>query len=182
MKKSKVKEFLKSQVWKKADSFLVVVFVILLAACYYLQQPVTECLTTESEIFQGYHMKKGSDGTLYVIDAGHDRIIRFDENGQIIYALSGITVGDSGYLYMEDFAVDEEQNLYLLATEWQGMQVSREFVLKYTKAGKLDKVIVENYYSEINANKRKIFGLTVKDKVVHMLSVSRNKLIFIKEV
>ena len=62
-------------------------------------------------------------------------------------------------LYIDDFMVNDE-NLYLSVSEWNGMLLDRELIMKYDLEGNYIENVTENVYGGTSFNKHSFYGLT----------------------
>ena len=81
-----MKNYLFSRKFRKFDIILLILFSVLLSACVYLRLPFEQALSKEKEIELGYIGREYND-RYYVIDAGHSRLICFDENSKELYSI-----------------------------------------------------------------------------------------------
>ena len=153
-----MKNYLFARKFKKADIILLFVFGLLLALCIYLRMPLQEALSKTKEISLGYITREHAD-RYYVIDEGHSRVLCFDENGKEIYSIVDPSDNGESSLYIDDLLVDDE-NLYLSVSEWDGMLLARELIMKYDLEGNYLENVAENVYSSYKNNKHSFYGLT----------------------
>lgn len=141
------------------DSVLVTICAILAYACIRLWIPPAEAFNQTTELSYGY-IGRTAQGTRYVIDQGHARLIAFDANDQEIFEIVDPSDNEESILYIDDVFVDDD-TVYLTASEWDGMLLSRELILAYDMSGKYQKTITELVYdlTDNTTNKHRIYGL-----------------------
>ena len=100
-----------------------------------------EALSRTKEISFGY-ITREKNGRYFVIDDGHARIMCFDENGKELYSIVDPSDNGLSALYIDDCFVSDE-NLYLSVSEWDGMLLSRELVMKYDLEGNYIENVLE---------------------------------------
>jgi predicted MFS family arabinose efflux permease len=153
-----MKNYLFSRKFRKFDIILLILFSVLLSACVYLRLPFEQALSKEKEIELGYIGREYND-RYYVIDAGHSRLICFDENSKELYSIVDPSDNGESILYIDDFMVNDE-NLYLSVSEWNGMLLDRELIMKYDLEGNYIENVTENVYGGTSFNKHSFYGLT----------------------
>ncbi len=141
------------------DALLVMVCVALGFACANLQVPLSQIFSNTTEISYAY-IGRTSDGVRYVIDDGHARLLAFDESGQELFEIVDPSDDGESVLYIDDVFADGDV-VYLCASEWSGMLLSRELILSYdTRGDYLDTIHEITYDLDRNAtNKHRIYGL-----------------------
>ena len=156
-----MKDYLLSRRFRLADIIIVALCFILGFVSLRFRVPVAEALNKESEISLGYIARK-SEGLYYVIDNGHSRIVCFDEDGKIRFEIIDPT-GETEYaLYIDDVCVDKE-NIYLSASEWNGMLLDGEHILKYDLEGNyLETVAYNDYSAAPTTNKHRFYGINTQ--------------------
>ena len=153
-----MKNYFFARKFRKADIILLFVFGLLLTVCLYLRMPMEEALSRTKEISFGY-ITREKNGRYFVIDDGHARIMCFDENGKELYSIVDPSDNGLSALYIDDCFVSDE-NLYLSVSEWDGMLLSRELVMKYDLEGNYIENVLENIYGGYKNNKHSFYGLT----------------------
>ena len=118
--------------------------------------------------------KQDESGLYYVVDDGHNRLLCFDGESNIRYALVSPSDG-RGVLYIDDFAVDGGL-VYLSASEWDGMLLSREVIAVF-KGDRFVRTITERDYSGMTVNKHRFHGVTVQDGVLSFIECEDNMIV-----
>ena len=160
---------------KKADLVLAGAAIILLLVCWRLYTPVSEVFTKTTDILYGYSAKQDAQGLYYVVDNSHDRLICFDAGGDIRYTMSSPSNEEEGSLYIDDFALADGL-VYLSASEWDGIRLSREVIAAYQE-GKFVRTIVARDYSGIVVNKHRFHGVTVTDGILSFAETEENAIV-----
>ena len=168
------REYLFSRGLKPADLTIALLAVALVLFCWLFSMPFSEVVTSTMDITLGYSAKQDEQGLYYVVDDGHSRLFCFNEEADIRYAIVNPSDGD-GNLYIDDFAV-ENGLVYLSATEWNGMLLSREVIVVF-KNGRYLRTIAERDYSAVLVNKHRFHGITVRDGVLSYVECEDNALI-----
>lgn len=127
----------------------------------------------DTRLDQVYMAKACKDGQYYILDQGHTRLSCVKSTGQLGYQLKDPEDTEGQSLYIDDFCADEEGNLYIQASIWDGMHLSGEEILLY-RNGKLKSVIKERDYSEEWVNKHQILGISSKDGNIQYSILSEN--------
>lgn len=123
---------------------------------------------------QAYSTKKDFAGNTYILDSGHERVLAVDPDGVLLYSVEYPTDDEGSGWYIDDFALDENGNLYLNCTEWDGFFLSKEAILRYDNQGnQLDKPF-EYYFDQYVINKHRTYGLTVQSGRVHFLYLNED--------
>lgn len=149
---------------KRADILLALAAVLLLIFCWEFRMPVREALQGKTEISLGYSARQGSDGLLYVLDSGHERLLCFDDTGKIHFSIENPGDETSELLYIDDFCVSED-GILLSASEWNEMVLAREAVLSYDLNGMYRKTLLDRDYSGARTNKHRFYGINAADGV-----------------
>lgn len=155
----KIKEAMFSHELRWFDALLLVVCAALVFACVQLQVPFSEIFSQTTELSLGY-IGRTSDGVRYVIDNGHARLLAFDEGAQELFEIVDPSDNGESALYIDDVFVDGDV-VYLSASEWDGMLLSRELILAYDSKGSYLDTIYELTYDldRDPTNKHRIYGL-----------------------
>ena len=160
---------------KYADLILVAVAAVLLWFCWTFSMPFSQAFTSMTDITLGYNAKQDEQGLYYVTDDGHRRLLCFDEDAHIRYALMNPTAGEGGGLYIDDFAVDGGL-LYLSASEWDGMLLSREVIAVFN-GERYVRTLVERDYSAETVNKHRFYGVSVEDGALSYAECEDNAIV-----
>ena len=154
-----MKKILLSRRFGWTDAVLIALTVGLLIAFLRCYMPVQSAFEDTTEVSFGYIGRSAGD-VLYVVDEGHTRLIVFDRSGQELYRIVDPSDDGESVLYIDDLMVDEE-DLYLSVSEWNGMLLDRELILRYDLSGTyLDTVAEASYYLEDGlTNKHRFYGL-----------------------
>ena len=170
------KDYLLFRGLKYADIILAVAAAALLLFCWLFSMPFSEVFTVTTDITLGYSAKQDEQGLYYVVDEGHNRLLCFDEDSRIRYALANPTDGEGGGLYIDDFAV-EGGLVYLAASEWDGMLLSRELIAVFN-GGRYVRTIAERDYSNMTVNKHRFYGVSVQDGALSYAECEDNAVLF----
>ena len=144
----------------------------LILFCWLFAMPFSEAFASATEITLGYSAKQDEQGLYYVTDNGHSRLLCFNEEGNIQYAVLNPSEGAG---YIEDFAVDNGL-VYLSETVWDGMLLSGEVISVY-KGGNRVRTIAERDYSGMMVNKHRFHGITVQDGVLSYVECEENAIV-----
>lgn len=172
-KKGSFREYLFLHELKTADIVLGIFASVLLVLCWSFRMPFSEVFAPDVDITLGYSAKQDADGLYYVVDNGHNRLLCFDGQSRLKYAMENPSTGEDS-LYIEDFAIDNGL-LYLSATEWNGMLLSKEVVAVFQK-GRYVRTITERDYSGMQVNKHRFHGITVQDGVLSYIETEKDSL------
>ncbi|WP_028234796.1 MFS transporter [Pseudobutyrivibrio sp. MD2005] len=155
-----MKNYFFSHKIKTADVILLVVIGLLLTSCLYIRLPISEALSKTREISLGY-ITREYNGLYYVIDNGHARIMCFDSDGKERFSITDPSDDGNSILYIDDCLITDE-NLYLSVSEWDGMLLARELIMKYDLDGNYIENVTENIYGGYDKNKHSFYGLAEK--------------------
>ena len=150
---------------KRVDVLFVVVAVLLLIFCGRFRMPIGEVFRGTTEISLGYSAKQGPDGSFYVLDSGHERLLCFDDGGNIRFTIENPGDEKSPLLYIDDFCVSED-GIFLSASEWDGMALAREAVLSYNSDGTFRETLLDRDYSADRTNKHRFYGIDASDGIL----------------
>ena len=159
---------------KYTDVILGAVASALLLFCWLFSMPFSQVFTSTLDITLGYSAKQDENGLYYVIDDGHNRLLCFDGDALIRYALVNPSDGDAS-LYIDDFAIDDGL-VYLSASEWDGMLLSREVIAVF-KGERYIRTVTERNYDGMMVNKHRFQGLTIRDGVLSYIECEDNAII-----
>ncbi|MDO4939039.1 MAG: MFS transporter [Lachnospiraceae bacterium] len=173
-------EELKPKVSKKDRSrsrtLLIISAILLLIFCWNFQMTPSEAVSMKTVIDLGYNAKQGPDGMYYVLDSSHERLLCFDGAGKMQFSIENPSDGISDLLYIDDFYVTGD-SIYLSASEWAGMALGREAVVKYDLKGNFLEIITDFDYSEVRTNKHKIYGLSEYDGYMRFVEADTDSLV-----
>ena len=167
------REYLLSGNLKYAD--LILGAIVAALACWLFAMPFSEVFTSTTDITLGYNAKQDEQGLYYVLDDGHSRLLCFDENSHIRYALVSPTAGEGGALYIDDFAVYDGL-VYLSASEWDGLLLAREVIAVFNGT-RYVRTVTERDYSSMTVNKHRFYGITVQDGTLCYAECEDNTLV-----
>ncbi|MBQ7682522.1 MAG: hypothetical protein IJT31_10000, partial [Oscillibacter sp.] len=159
---------------KYTDVILGTVAAALLLFCWLFSMPLSQVFTSTMDITLGYSAKQDESGLYYVVDDGHNRLLCFDEQARIRYALVSPSDGE-GSLYIDDFAIDGNL-VYLSASEWDGMLLSREVIAVF-KGERYVRTVTERDYGGMTVNKHRFHGLTIRDGVLSYVECEDNAIV-----
>ena len=154
------------------DLYMGILAAALVLFCWLFSMPFSEVFTSTAEITLGYSAKQDEQGLYYVADNGHSRLICFDGEGRIRYAVVNPSDGAG---YIEDFAIDNGL-VYLSETVWDGMLLSGEVISVY-KGERRVRTIAERDYSGMTVNKHRFHGITVQDGVLSYIECEDNAIV-----
>ena len=132
---------------KGIHNYDIVIFLLFMALLFLLKGNVPylqDLIRFRSEISLGYIAKQQGD-RIYVIDSGHSRLLCFDTAGNEIFEVTDPSDDGESVLYIDDIAPDED-GLYLSASEWDGMQIAREVILRLDRNGQYVNTVVSRDY------------------------------------
>lgn len=155
----KVGNYLFSSRIKRNDFILALLSLMLLAFLMKFGMSFGEIFTSETSIELGYNAKQGLDGLMYVIDEGHERLICFDESGQIKFSLDNPTDEEGEILYIDDFSL-ADKGIYISASVWDEMALSKEEILLYDYNGKYISTVDWFEYDDYYTNKHRLYGIS----------------------
>ena len=168
------KGYLFSHGMNNADILTGAAAAALVLFCWMFRMPFSDAFRSTLDITLGYSAKQDESGLYYVVDDGHNRLLCFDGESNIRYALVSPSDG-RGVLYIDDFAVDGGL-VYLSASEWDGMLLSREVIAVF-KGDRFVRTITERDYSGMTVNKHRFHGVTVQDGVLSFIECEDNMIV-----
>lgn len=171
---------IKSKFFHKIDIIAILCFAILMLTCYLLRESLSDCLNTSIQISQAYSIKKGADGSYFVLDDGHNRLIKANAQGIVEFELSDVSLNDTQILYIDDFTTDEKGNLYIQASEWYGMNIDKELIIQYDTKGRYIDTLLRNDYNDMYINKHKIYGISVENSKMSYIIAQQDEIHVIK--
>ena len=154
-----IKEHVFSRKLRWTDFVLVAAFTILAIACTRLQVSFSDIFSRTTEVSFGY-IGRTSKGIRYVIDNGHARLLAFDKDAQERFEIVDPSDDGEAVLYIDDVFVDDD-GIYLSASEWDGMLLTRELILAYDNEGVFQQTVFELTYDLEGSptNKHRFYGL-----------------------
>lgn len=132
-------------------------------------------LSTKTLVDQAYSARMAADGTLYILDSGHERLVHTDQEGNILGQILSADFG-SGYMYIDGFAFDENNGIYLHGSEWDGMYLSQEYLYRFDRNGNYQDCLFSAEYGPSEVNKHRIYGLNVSEGRVRYLLLERDEI------
>ena len=177
-----MKEYLLSKKIRKADLIILAIALISLFLGFHFRTTFDDAVVKTTDLSLGYIARESND-RFYVVDQGHARLISFDKDANTIFELIDPSDNGESILYIDDVHVDDS-SVYLSASEWDGMLLCKEVILKYDLNGELQEVIAQNdydihgdttnkhrFYGICNNNGKILFAECLKDSIVlHTLS------------
>ncbi len=160
---------------RKFDFVILPVALMLFYFCWEFYIPLSETGKYTEDIELGYIAKRDDQGSYYVVDSGHSRLICFDENSNIKYSLNDISNVDINELYIDDFTVDNGLT-YISASQWNGMLLSKEVIQVFDKK-KYVRTITTRDYSNDTINKHRFFGITVKNNILRYIETDKTAIL-----
>ena len=156
-----MKKYLLSKTLKWQDAILTAIAIALIFLFARMAMPFSEAVSGQTDLSLGY-IAKAFDDRYYTLDEAHTRLLCFDHDGHILFQIKNPSDNGESILYIDDFILDEG-NLYLSASEWNGMLLDREVILHYDSSGTFLRKITElDYRDEAErTNKHRIYGLSV---------------------
>lgn len=156
-----MKNYITNRSVKVIDIFIAIIF-LLLSTWMILSQPWTiASFSSDDYVDQAYSAQLADDGTMYILDKSHERLIHVDMDGNIINQITGDNI-DNENMYIDDFAIDENGGVYIQGSEWDGMHLCQEYVCQLDLNGNLMKTIYQEDYEGNSVNKHKIYGISVE--------------------
>lgn len=154
----------------KMDVITVLIAVVTLVLFLWLDISLEELLSPKYDFDLVYEIKEGGpQSDYYVLDSGHERIINYTKDNRVKSILY-IPVDEAcDYLYIDNYAIDSDGSVYISASEWAGMSVSRETVIKYSPDFSVQEKIIDYEYYDSPISKYRITGLTVDNGVLSYL-------------
>lgn len=161
-----MKNYLLSKTLKRQDAVLAAIAIALALICVRFVMPFPEAVSGKTDLYLGYIAKAMND-RYYTLDEGHTRLMCFDHDGQILLQLRNLSDNGESVLYIDDFTSDGE-DLYLSASEWNGMLLNREVILRCDSRGAFQEIIAElDYRDEAElTNKHRMYGLCTDGRVL----------------
>ncbi|MBQ9002526.1 MAG: MFS transporter [Eggerthellaceae bacterium] len=141
------------------DALVLALLTVLVIACVRLWVPPDTMLSRTTDLSRCYIARTAND-LLYAIDEGHSRLVVFDDACQERFQIVDPSDDGQSVLYIDDVFVDGD-DLYLTASEWDGMLLSRELILAYDSKGAYKRTVYELTYDlgQNGTNKHRIYGL-----------------------
>lgn len=153
-----VKELIFARKPRWLDALLAILIVLFGIACFRMRMPFTDIFSNTTLVDYSY-IGRTSDDVYYVVDRGHMRLMAFNSDSQELFEIVNPSDNEESALYIDDVFIDED-TVYLTASEWDGMLLSRELILAYDKQGNYQKTIHELTYDDGSktTNKHRIYG------------------------
>ncbi len=168
---SNIEKYFSASKSQKLDFIIGLVILVIFYFCWGFYMPISETGKYTQEIELGYNVKQDERGLYYVVDSGHSRLMCFDENSNIKSLINNVSDGESTGLYIDDFAVDNGL-MYLSASEWDGMLLSKEVILVFDKE-KYVRTITARDYSKDTINKHRFHGITVSNNILRYVEAEK---------
>ena len=148
------------------DIVALILTMVLMAVSARFATAPEELRTRHTDLSLGYIGRSHGD-LLYAIDEGHSRLIAFDREGKEQFRIQDPSDEWGLSLYIDDFTVTEDA-LYLTASEWNGMLLDRELILRYSLSGEPQEIVSRLKYidEEERTNKHRIYGIDARDGYV----------------
>lgn len=131
-------------------------------------------LQQDAAIDQAYLTKQGADGSYYIVDQGHVRIVRLTGEGQYLWQINIPAGGHGTALYVDDISIAADGTVYVQVSDWDGMHIDRELILAYSANGQYLYTIEEAVYDCGAINKHSRFGLYAEGQTITYLQAAAN--------
>lgn len=151
---------------RKIIKWDVFVFLLLMACAFFLDMHYYQAdglFQNTIVIDNPYLSKQDALGNTYVVDQEHGRILKLDENRQVLYSIRSNDKEEDTISYVGDIAVAANGYLFVEEHHWGGLYVDREAILVYDEQGKYVATCYDDIYDDEYVDKRKIYGMTVYD-------------------
>lgn len=175
----RLKHYLFFEKLNKSDIFLIFLVMILAVFCFVFRMPFQDALQSKVKITLGYSAESISDNTFCVLDNEHTRLICFDQEGDIRFTIEKPSDEKGELSYIDDFAVTEK-GIYVSASQWDGMALSREAILFFNQDGKYVETIQSRDYTSDRTNKHRFYGVSEYNGAVQYVECQSDS-IFIGE-
>ncbi|MBR2736228.1 MAG: hypothetical protein IKD86_02840, partial [Firmicutes bacterium] len=175
MRKSAKQSYFRKRGIQIQDIVLILLFLLLLFFLRRFTLPLPEAFHFESSISYPYIAKQQGE-LIYVIDESHNRLICFDRGQNERFEVSGLSDNGESALYLDDLAVSGN-NIYLSASEWDGMRVARELILRTDPDGHYLETMAERDYSSRFINKHRFYGITAQDGILTYAECLENSIL-----
>ena len=161
MKSAKINPFTQKRITAMDIIFMVAFFV-----CIVLQLSCNSAcvlkVSPKQLISNAWVAVTDNGGNTYVVDNGRDRIIQIDSDNKIVMEYSG-------FAYIDDIAVDDAGNIYVIDTQWEedGFLVTSDILYKYDADRDEMSILYMAEYE--NATKHQMFALNVANDGMHFV-------------
>lgn len=152
-------KYILSEKLQRSDIIIVFLMIFLLCFCWIFRMPLSEALSSKVTITGGYEAQQGRDGRFYVLDSGHERLLCFDKKGVLCFVVENLADEKGKLSYIDDFYVTDE-GIYVSASQWDEMAISREAVISLDKRGNYIKTFTARDYEKSRVNKHRFYGIT----------------------
>lgn len=160
----------------KTDVFAAV---LLIAAILFLNAGLykTDGLMQSDIVSEGIYMAlQDSDGSTYVIDQGHTRILKLDAGKRVVYSVRGNSKEKDTISYASDMAVGSGGDIYVEENHWGGLYIDREAILVYDSEGNYKATCYDVLYDKEYVDKRKVFGMVTDETYLYFAVLGENKI------
>ena len=152
-----IKYFLSHKI-RPLDAVFVVLAALFTVVYGLYRVPFSEATVRTQELTLGY-LARESGGDFYALDDGHSRLIRFDTDGNILFQIKDPSDNGESVFYIDDFLVDGE-SVYLSVSEWNGMLLDRELIVRYNQNAEYQETVTDRDYTRGEyINKHRFYGL-----------------------
>lgn len=173
---------MKKQIGKRLllDGILGAILLCLLAIFLIMGNSPLVLLQQDAGIDQAYLTKQGSDGSYYIVDQGHERVLHLTADGQYLWQINTPEGSNGTALYADDIAAAADGTTYVQVSDWDGMHIDRELILVYSARGQYLRTIEEAAYDCGTINKHSRFGLAVVGQTVNYLQAAENEICLVQ--
>ena len=162
--------YLKGHQIYKYDVISVVYIILVFVAFLWLKLSISDIISPNYSFDLVYEIKDGGPSSdYYVLDSGHERLINFSKDNKKIAMLNVPVDEECDYLYINNYCISPEGDVYISACEWTGMSVSRETIIKYSPDFSVQEKIIDYEYNDAPISKNRIAGLTVENGTISYL-------------
>lgn len=124
------------------------------------------CASGPSGLLRPNGVALAADGSLYVMDRGHNRVVHLAATGQVLNTFGRLGTGPGDIYAGWDITLDEAENIYLChqTRDESGSARSSDGVKVFNSAGQFVRTIGEQTYSTNSEVSNTPYGLDIDDQ------------------
>lgn len=148
---------------RKLDIFVAVILVIivfLLDSNWYKADGIFQENITMTD---AYMASLDTQGNTYIVDAGHTRVLKLNQDKDVVFSIRGNSKEADTISYVSDLAVGNNGDVFVEENHWGGLYVDREAIFVYDAQGNYKATCYDDLYDDEYVDKRKIFGMVTDE-------------------
>lgn len=161
---------------KKLDIFAVVILAIILFFLDSNWYKADGIFQAQIAMTDAYMASSDTQGNTYIVDAGHTRVLKLNQDKNVVFSLRENSKKAGTISYVSDLAVGNNGDVFVEENHWGGLYVDREAIFVYDARGNYKTTCYEVIYDDEYVDKRKIFGMVTDEEWLYFAVLERDSI------